>query len=116
MASVAVPMPVGGRERYKGTPRMDAAAVDQTKPPRPGVRGRAAQVAAILGMVVCAAVIVGAWLVYFRLAGGVDDLSAGVDSGLDRGNAAVATVTGRIEGAATQAGELAQRADEAAAN
>ena len=77
---------------------------------------RVAQIAAIVGIVICLAVILGAWLGGGYVRSKVDDLSTGVNGGLGRASDAVDTVASRLDDAAAKVGVLAQNATDAAAN
>jgi hypothetical protein len=76
----------------------------------------AAQVAAVIGIVICVAIIVGTWLGRGALAAAVDDLSSTVNGGFDRAIAATGQVAGRLDSAASQAGALATSATAIAAS
>lgn len=76
----------------------------------------AAQVAGIVGIVLCVLLIVGAWLFHGAARQTVDDLGATVDSGIGSAITATGTVATRLEGAATEAGLVAAEANAEASN
>jgi hypothetical protein len=76
----------------------------------------AAQVAGIVGVVVCVLIILVTWFGRGQVAQGVDDLRASVDRGLGRAITAADAVSTRLETAATSAGEIAVSATEVVSN
>jgi hypothetical protein len=76
----------------------------------------AARVAAIIGIVVCIALIVGLWLGRGALVGAVDDLSSTVDSAFARAGSAATQVQTRLDTAAASATDLATQASQVATN
>jgi hypothetical protein len=77
---------------------------------------RVAQIAGIVGIVICVAIIVGTWLGGGFVRGKVDDLSTGVNNGISRAGQVADTVATRLDDAAAKVGTLAQNATEVAAN
>jgi hypothetical protein len=76
----------------------------------------AAQVAAVVGVLLCLAVVAAAWFGRGVAAQGVDDLAGAVDAGINRAITAADTVSGRLDAAAAEAGAIAADATEVAAN
>jgi hypothetical protein len=76
----------------------------------------AAQVAGVVGIVICVALIVVAWLFHGAARQSVDDLGATVDTGIASAITATDTVASRLEGATTEAGLIAAEANAEASN
>src|SRR5436190_10584087 len=86
------------------------------RPARSRRLATAAEVAGIIGVIICLAIILGTWLGRGALAGAGDDLRATVDSGFDRAVYATGQVSARLDAAAADAAALAASANELAAN
>ena len=76
--------------------------------------GFVAQLVAMAGIVLCLAVILGIWFGRGFIQGGLDDVAATVDSGFERGIAATAAVSERIDAAAARLETIAGDARELA--
>jgi len=76
----------------------------------------AAQIAGIVGVVVCVAIILGTWYGRGALGGAGDNLASTVDNAFDRATSATTQVAQRLDSAAADAGALAASAAELAAN
>jgi hypothetical protein len=89
------------------------AAVPKARTPR---RTRVAEIAGILGAIVCILALVAVWLGAAAVSGKVDDLSNAVNAGVQKAVDVTNTVAGRLDGLASQVGDVAQNANEVAAN
>src|SRR5262245_10424705 len=90
-------------------------AAATTEPPKRSTRlATTAQIAGIIGIVVCIAIIVGTWLGHGALSSAVDDLAAGVNAGFVRAISVTGQVSDRLDAAASQAGDLATQANQVA--
>jgi flagellin-like hook-associated protein FlgL len=76
----------------------------------------AAQVAGIVGIVICVLLIVVAWLFHGAARQTVSDLGATVDTGIASAITATDTVASRLQGAGTEAGLIAAEANAEASN
>ena len=74
-------------------------------------RARAAQVAGVIGVIVCVILALVVWLGRGAVGGALDGLATTVDGGLDRAVTAVQAVSTRINDAATQVGSIATDSD-----
>ena len=89
------------------------AAVPKARTPR---RTRVAEIAGILGAIVCILALVAVWLGAAAVSGKVDDLSNAVNAGVQKAVDVTNTVAGRLDGLASQVGGVAQNANDVAAN
>jgi hypothetical protein len=78
--------------------------VVETRPPTR--TATAVQVAGIVGIVVCAVLIVIVWIGLGTVGSKVNDLAAGVNAGFNRATDAAATVAGNLDAAAVAAGSI----------
>ncbi len=76
----------------------------------------AAQIAGIVGIVVCAILIVLVWIGLGTVGSKVNDLAAGVNAGFNRATDAAATVAGNLDAAAVSAGSIGTDASAIAAS
>jgi hypothetical protein len=86
------------------------AAATSPGPERSTRLATAAQIAGIIGIVVCIAIVVATWLGRGALTSAVDDLAASVNSGFVRAISATGQVSDRLDAAGTQAAEIATEA------
>jgi hypothetical protein len=82
-------------------------------PPR-SKRALAAKIAGIVGVVICAAIIVVIWLGRGAISGAIDGLAANVNGGFDRAIAATDAVADRLDEAASNVASVAADATELA--
>ncbi len=88
--------------------------VVDTRPPTRSAT--AAQVAGIVGIVVCAVLIVLVWVGIGTVGSKVNDLAAGVNAGFNRATDAATTVAGNLDAAAVTAGTIGTDASTIAAS